>query len=109
MEPVAFVTRVIRFGLAATIALVLVLAFTWIALTPGLELIFAAFLWATGFSFLALTLDMHQSMKRVLPLVATGVGLPIMAILGTKVSVGFLIMAGAVIAGWLVNWIVRKN
>lgn len=80
---------------------------TWAALTPSLAQYLSAGMWAVGFIFFALAIE--PGMKRVNPLVATGLALPALAILGSRVSEGFTIAAAAIVAAWLAAWLAQRD
>lgn len=99
--------RLARLALAGSAALLVIIAAAWMATTPSVNQYLSAGLWALGFAFFALALEVN--IKRVLPLIATGIALPVLALLGSRLFVGFSILAAAVVAGWIFTWITRRD
>lgn len=99
-----FTARLVAAGAAAGL---LFMFATWAAVTPALAQYLGAVLWAGGFVFLALAIE--PGVKRVYPLALTGLALPALAVLGSRVAVGFTLVAAAIVAAWLAAWIVRRG
>ena len=55
--------------------------------------------WGAGFIFLGLAVDGHGTLARFQ--LATGIALPVLALLQKNVSPDFIIVAGALLAAWL--------
>lgn len=96
-----------RWSLAGAVAITTVLVTTWAAITPSVDQILGAALWAAGFIFFALALEV--GIRKIFPYVITGMALPVLAVLGMELAAEFAILAGAVIAGWLAFWIARPK
>ena len=107
IRPAAIVRAVARWATAGAIALFVVIAATWAATEPTVTQYFNAALWGAGFIFLALAVEV--GFKRVYPLVVTGIALPSLALLGSRFSEEFSILAGAIIAFWLAYWVGHRK
>ncbi len=89
----------LRLLLAALPALTIVLGTAWIVSTFAAPGVLHAVLWAAGFVFLALA--MESSKANAGALLATGLALPLLAILSSWVASEFAIIAAALIAAWV--------
>lgn len=87
-------------------ALAIVVGAAWAITLPGLEQFLQASLWASGFVFLALAID-PQKPSVVLQL-ATGITLPILALLSSHVAVEFTVVAAVLVAAWVAASILRR-
>lgn len=87
-------------------ALAIIVGAVWAVTVPGLGQYLQASLWASGFVFLALALD---STKPTVgwPL-ATGIALPVLALLSSRVAIEFAIVAALVVAVWVATSILRR-
>lgn len=100
-------TRLVSRGiLAFTPALAIVVGAAWMVSAPGLLVYLQATLWASGFIFFGLALESEKS--AIWMSIATGFALPALALLSSKVSVEFAIVAAAILSGWLVAAIWRR-
>jgi hypothetical protein len=95
-------TRVFsRVILALTPALAMVTVAAWLVTMPGLVVYLQAGVWASGLVFFGLALE---SEKTAIGLsVISGFALPLLAWLSSKVGVEFLIIAVALVAGWMAS------
>ena len=87
-------------------ALAIIIGSAWAIGTPDLEPFLQASLWAAGFIFLALAVDSEKS--TIGPLLATGMALPILALLSSRVAGELAIVAAAVVATWVAVSILRR-
>ena len=79
----------------------------WAALAPELAQYLSALLWGAGFLFFAVAIE--TKIRRVMPVVMTGLALPVLAVLGSRVAEEYSVLGVAMIAGWLATWIVRRG
>jgi hypothetical protein len=92
-------------GLAAKVFTALVPAFAivvgaaWAITLPGLEQFLQATLWASGFVFLALAIDSEKPAVGLL--LATGIAIPVLALLSSRVAGEFAIVAAVLVAAWV--------
>ena len=96
----------LRLLLAALPALAIIAGTVWVvsdALEPPRVL--QALVWAAGFIFLALAMDAGE--RNSAAVLVTGLALPALAILSAYVATGFLIVATALIAAWVVAVILQ--
>jgi hypothetical protein len=63
-------------------------------------------LWASGFIFLALAIDSEKPAVGLQ--LATGIALPVLALLSSRVAGEFAIIAAVVVAAWLAASILRR-
>lgn len=105
VSPIKIARIAIRWSVAGAVAFAFVLATVWAATNPLIDQYLSAGIWAVGFIFFALALEV--GIRRIFPYVFTGLALPILAVLGTELAAEFSMLAGAIIAGWLAVWIVR--
>jgi hypothetical protein len=96
-----------RLTLAGTTAVSVIIAAAWMATTPSVFQYLSAGLWALGFVFFALALEVN--IKRIFPLIITGFALPVLALLGSNVAEEFSILAATLVAAWLAFWIARRD
>jgi hypothetical protein len=95
-----------RAFLAVVPALAIVVAAAWLVTVPDLVVYLQATLWASGFVFLVVAID---SQKPVIGLtLATGIALPALALLSSRVSVEIAIVAAVLVAGWIATAIWRR-
>lgn len=107
VHPAEITRALARWSLAATAAVFTVLLSTWAAITPSIDQYLGAALWAGGFVFFALAIEV--GIRKILPYIFTGLALPVLAVLGAEVAVEFSILAGAILAGWLAFWLGRRQ
>jgi hypothetical protein len=87
-------------GFAALVpALAIVVGTAWAITLPGLEQFLQASLWASGFVFLALAIDSEK--PTIGWLLATGIALPVLALLSSFVAGEFAIVAAVILAAWM--------
>jgi len=87
-------------------ALAIVIGAAWAITAPGLEPFLQASLWASGFIFLALAVDSEK--PAIGSLLTTGITLPILALLSSRVASEFAIVAAAIVAAWIATSILRR-
>ena len=87
-------------------ALAIVVGAVWAITDPGVEQILQVSLWACGFVFLALVIDSEKPPVG-LPL-ATGIALPILALLSSRVASEFAIVGAVLVAIWVAALILRR-
>ena len=87
-------------------ALAIVVGTAWAISVPGLEQFLQASLWASGFVFLALAIDSEKPTVG-LPL-ATGIALPVLALLSANVAAEFAVVAGFLVAAWVTAAILKR-
>lgn len=112
LDPVSSLNRM--FGIAGKVfvaaipALALLVSAAWAITVPAVEIIFQATIWALGFIFLALAVeaDRNESFGWAL---TTGLLLPLLAVLSSRVASEFLVIAAAVLATWLAAIIIRRQ
>jgi len=80
-------------------ALAIVVGTAWAITLPGLEQFLQASLWASGFVFLALAIDSEK--PTIGWLLATGIALPVIALLSSFVAGEFAIVAAVIVAAWM--------
>ena len=96
-----------RLFVAAVPALAIIVGAAWAITVPSVEIVIQASIWAFGFIFLALAVEANRDQNYGWA-IATGLALPILAILSSRVASEFLVVAAAVIATWVVAVIVRR-
>lgn len=106
VRPMEYAAKASRWLVAGAVALSVIIGGVWLATEPPMARYLSAGLWAAGFVFFALALEVN--IKRIFPLIATGLVLPTLALLGSHVASEFLALAVAVIAGWMATWIARS-
>ena len=87
-------------------ALAIIVGTAWAITVPSLEQFLQASLWASGFVFLALAIDSEKPTVG-LPL-ATGIALPVLALLSANVAAEFAVVAGFLVAAWVTASILRR-
>lgn len=87
-------------------ALAIVVGAAWAITVPGAEQFLQASLWASGFVFLALAVDAERPTIGV-P-IATGIALPVLALLSLHVAGEFAIVAAVIVAAWVAASILRR-
>ena len=92
--------------LALVPALAIVVAATWLVTAPGLVVYLQATLWASGFVFMGLAIDSEKPAPGLS--LATGIALPILAVLSSRVAVEIAIVAAALVAAWVATAIWRR-
>ena len=92
--------------LALVPALAVVVAAAWLVTAPGMVVYLQANLWASGFVFLGLAIDSEKPAPSLS--LATGIALPILAVLSSRVAVEIAIVAAALVAAWVAAAIWRR-
>jgi len=92
--------------LALVPALAVVVGAAWLITAPGLVVYLQATLWASGFVFLGLAIDSEKSVASLS--LATGIALPILAVLSSRVAVEIAIIAAVLVAAWVAAAIWRR-
>jgi hypothetical protein len=85
--------------LAVVPALALVVGAAWLVTVPDLVVYLQATLWASGFVFLGLAIDTQKPVNGLS--LVTGIALPVLALLSSRLSVEIAIVAAALVAGWI--------
>ncbi len=85
--------------MATVPALAIVVLATWLVTMPDLVVYLQATLWASGFVFLGLAID-SESPDNGLSLL-TGIALPVLAVMSSRVAVEIAIIDSVIIALWL--------
>ena len=106
LVPSKITAKLVKWSLAGSVALAVVIAAAWAATSPAIAGFLAASLWASGFIFFVLAMEVD--IKRVLPYIATGLTLPVLALLGTHLAVEFSFLGALLVAGWAAMWIGRR-
>jgi len=92
--------------LATVPALAIVVLATWLVTMPDLVVYLQATLWASGFVFLGLAID-SESPDNGLSLL-TGIALPVLAVMSSRVAVEIAVIDSVIIALWLAVAIWRR-
>ena len=92
--------------LALVPALAIVVAAAWLITAPSLVVYLQATLWASGFVFLGLAIDSEKPVPSLS--LATGIALPILAVLSSRVAVEIAIVAAVLVAAWVAAAIWRR-
>lgn len=92
-------------GMASAAAIVVIS--TLAATDAALDQFLAVILWVAGFGFFGLAIE--TPLRRIMPVIFSGMGLPVLAVLGTEAAAEFLILGGAVIAAWLAYWVIKRG
>lgn len=96
-----------RLLLAMVPALALVIGSAWVVTAPDLVPYLQAATWTSGFVFLGLAIESERP-ETALLLAATGVALPILAWLSSRVTVELAIVAATLVAIWILAALVRR-
>jgi hypothetical protein len=111
LDPVRQMPRLLHLMARAFMALVPALAIavgaTWLVTQPHLVIYLQALTWAAGFVFLGLAFDSESAENAILSL-ATGVALPVLALLSSSVAIELVIVAAALVAAWVAAGILRR-
>jgi hypothetical protein len=92
--------------LALVPALAIVVAAAWLITAPHLVIYLQATLWASGFVFMGLAIDSEKSVAGLS--LASGIALPVLAVLSSRVAVEIAIVAAALVAAWIAAAIWRR-
>ena len=93
--------------IAAVPVLAIVIGAAWAMSIPNLDQYLQATLWASGFVFLALALETDEA-STSLWFLASGLALPILALLASRVAGEFVIVAATLVAAWVAVAILRR-
>jgi dolichyl-phosphate-mannose--protein O-mannosyl transferase len=97
-----------RMILADAPALAIIVAAAWAIGSEQSAHILQAIIWAAGFVFMALALEVAQT-KRSIGLLLTGLALPVIALLSSHVAVEFAVVGATLIAAWVVAALLRRS
>jgi hypothetical protein len=92
--------------LALVPALAIVVGAAWLVTVPDLVIYLQATLWASGFVFMGLAIDIDKPENSLS--LATGIALPVLAVLSSRLAVEIAIVAAALVAAWLAAAIWRR-
>ena len=87
-------------------ALAIVIGSAWLISAPDLMVYLQATLWTSGFVFLGLAIESEKPV--ILASLATGIALPALAVLSSKVAVEFAVVAAVLVAAWVAVAIFRR-
>jgi len=93
--------------LALAPALALVVGGAWLANMADLVVYLQVLAWAGGFVFLALAVEADSPHAALLYL-ATGIALPLLAWLSSRIAVELIIVAAAMVSIWIAAAILRR-
>ena len=96
-----------RAFLALVPALAIVVGAAWLVTLPDGVLFLQASIWAGGFVFLGLAIEAETAELSVLNL-ATGIALPVLALLSSRVALELVIVAATLVAAWVAAGILRR-
>lgn len=111
LTPIRRLPAVLRLAtktfLALVPALAIIVGATWVATLPEQVIYLQATIWAAGFVFLGLALESESAEVSVLNLV-TGLALPALALLSSRIAIEFVIVAATLVAAWVAAGILRR-
>jgi hypothetical protein len=87
-------------------ALAIVVGAAWLVTVPDLVVYLQAALWTSGFVFMGLALDVDKRGSGLSLL--TGIALPVLTLLSSRVAVEIAIIATALVAAWIAAAIWRR-
>ena len=87
-------------------ALAVVVGAAWLVTVPDLVLYLQATLWALGFVFMGLAIDTEKPFNGLS--LATGIALPVLAVMSSRVAVEIAIVGAALVAIWIAAAIWRR-
>jgi hypothetical protein len=96
-----------RMFMAVVPAIAIITASAWLITAPDLVVYLQASLWALGFVYLGLAIESEES--AMIASLATGIALPVLALLSSRVAVELAILAAALVAGWVAVVIFRRS
>jgi hypothetical protein len=105
LKPVAGLTA--RVLMALVPALVLVVGTAWLVTAPNLVIYLQAATWAAGFIFLALAVESERPDTALL-MALTGVALPMLAFLSSRLAVELAIVSSMLVAIWVAAALLRR-
>jgi len=104
LDPARQLRGLLRLATKALLALVPALAIVvgaaWLVNTPDLVIYLQVLTWASGFVFLGLAVESETAEVSILGL-ATGIALPVLALLSSTVAVELAIVAATLAAAWV--------
>ena len=98
----------VRTLIALVPALALVVSSAWLVTVTGLAPFLQAAIWAAGFAFLGLAVESERSDTALLMLM-TGVALPVLAFLSSRVATELAIVAATLVAAWTMVALLRHQ
>ena len=111
LNPIRQMPRVLRWATRALLALLpaaaISLGATWLVTLPEHVVFLQAALWAAGFVFIGLALESESVEVSILNL-ATGIALPVLALLSSRVAIEFAIVAATLVAAWVAAGLLRR-
>jgi hypothetical protein len=111
LDPVKQLSKVMSLASRALLALVPALAIVvgaaWLITLPDLALFLQASIWAGGFIFLGLAIEAETAELSILNL-ATGIALPVLALLSSRAGLELVIVAATLVAAWVAAGILRR-
>jgi hypothetical protein len=102
-----FMSLASRALLALVPALAIVVGAAWLITLPDLALFLQASIWAGGFIFLGLAIEAETAELSILNL-ATGIALPVLALLSSNAGLELVIVAATLVAAWVAAGILRR-
>lgn len=90
--------------LALVAAAAVVIGAAWLATQPEFAPYLQAAIWAGGFVFVALAVESDSPLTALL-LLATGIAMPALAWLSSRMAVELAIVAAALVAAWVAAWV----
>jgi hypothetical protein len=93
--------------LALVPALAIVVGAAWLVTLPNAVLYLQVLTWASGFVFLGLAVEAESAELSILNL-ATGIALPVLALLSSRFAIELTIVAAALVAAWVAAAILRR-
>lgn len=96
-----------RAFLALVPALAIIVGAAWLVTQPNLVIYLQALTWAAGFIFLGLAIE-SESAERFILNAATGVALPLLALLSSSIALELIIVAAALVAAWVAAAILQR-
>lgn len=111
LNPIRQMPGVLRLVTRALLALLPAVAIslgaTWLVTLPEHVVFLQAALWAAGFVFVGLALESESVEVSILNL-ATGIALPVLTLLSSRVAIEFAIVAATLVAAWVAAGILRR-
>jgi len=109
-NPVGRLNHLLHMATKAFLALVpaaaIVVGSAWLITVPDLAVFLQATLWTSGFVFLGLAIDTEKPVNGLS--LATGIALPVLAVMSSRVSVEIALLAAALVAIWIAAAIWRR-
>ena len=87
-------------------AFAIIVGSAWLITLADLVIYLQVTLWTSGFVFLGLAIESEKPF--VLPALATGIALPVLASMSSQIAVEWAIVAAALVAGWVAVAIFRR-